>query len=166
MPGLRNKIEERFGHRLRTRVSGICVMNEKILMVKHIGLGETGVFWAPPGGGMDFGANAEENLIREVREETGFNVSVGPFLFVHEYLEKPLHAIELFFKINIEGGKINRGFDPEMSPEEQIIKEVKFMSFEELEALRGPRLHNIFNHCNHVSEILQMKGYFIFNKKP
>ncbi len=166
MSELQNKIKKRFGHHLRTRVSGICIDREKILMVKHAGLGETGIFWAPPGGGMDFGTTAKENLIREIREETGLDVSVGPFLFVHEYLEEPLHAIELFFKIDITGGEIHRGADPELSKEDQIIKEVKFMSFEELEALRGPRLHNIFSHCNPVSEILQMKGYFIFNKKP
>ena len=165
MSELQNNIRKRFGNRLRTRVCGICIEEGKMLMVKHAGLGEEGEFWAPPGGGMDFGANAEKNLIREVKEETGLDISVGPFLFVHEYLAEPLHAIELFFKIEVTGGRIQRGFDPELSTKNQIIREVKFMKFEEIEALRGPRLHNIFNESEHVSGIPQMKGYFIFHKK-
>jgi 8-oxo-dGTP diphosphatase len=165
MPELQNKIKDKFGYHLRTRVSGICIREEKILMVKHVGLGKTGTFWAPPGGGMIFGTTAKENLIREVKEETGLNVSVGPFLFVNEYLENPLHAIELFFRIEIKDGKIQRGFDPELSSEDQIIEEVRFMSFEEIEAMRGPQLHNIFNVSKHVSEVQFLKGYFILSKK-
>ncbi len=162
MSDLQNIINKRFGHHLRTRVSGICIENEKILLVRHAVLGKTGTFWAPPGGGMEFGMNAKENLIREVKEETGLNVSVGSFMFVHEYLEKPLHAIELFFRIEIDNGDIKCGSDPELSSNNQIIKEVKFMSFDEIASLRGPQIHNIFNVCKNISEIEFFRGYLIF----
>lgn len=162
MSDLQNIIKKKFGHRLRTRVSGICIKDEKILMVRHAGLGKTGTFWAPPGGGMDFGMNAKKNLIREVKEETGLDVTVGSFMFVHEYLGNPLHAIELFFRIIIEDGEIKRGFDPELSSNNQIIKEVKFMSFKEIVDLGGAQTHNIFSVCKSISEIEFLNGYLIF----
>jgi len=162
MSVLQNKIKEQFGNRLRTRVSGICIKNEKILMVRHAGLNQSDTFWAPPGGGMDYGMNTKNNLIREVKEETGLVVSVGQFLFVHEYLNEPLHAIELFFNVKIETGKIKHGFDPELSPQNQIIKEVKFMTFEEIDNLDKTQIHNIFNVCKRVSDIKFLKGYYIF----
>lgn len=162
MSALQNKIKEQFGNRLRTRVSGICIKDEKILMVRHSGLDDSNTFWAPPGGGMDYGMNANENLIREVKEETGLVVSVGSFMFTHEYLNKPLHAIELFFRIEIEAGELKRGFDPELSSKNQIIKEVKFMTFEEIKSLRITQVHNIFNVCTSISDVDLLNGYFIF----
>ena len=58
-------IVKHFGNRLRVRVNGILIENERILMVKHVGLGETGYLWAPPGGGIEFGTSAPQNLERE-----------------------------------------------------------------------------------------------------
>jgi len=68
-------------------------------MASHHSLGESGILWAPPGGGMDFGQSVEENLTREFREETGLKVEVKRFLFINEFLAVPLHAVELFFEV-------------------------------------------------------------------
>ena len=70
-----------------------------MLLVNHHSLNKGNDFWAPPGGGMDFGQSAEENLQREFLEDTGLKVDVEKFLCIHEYLKAPLHAIELIFKV-------------------------------------------------------------------
>ena len=99
MNRIREKIVEQFGNKLRIRVCGLCIEDEEILLVNHHSLNKNGDFWGPPGGGMDFGQSAEENLKREFIEETGLNIEIERFLFVHEYLSPPLHAIELVFKV-------------------------------------------------------------------
>src|SRR5689334_17426491 len=115
------KIAQEYGNKVRIRVCGLCWMDEKLLLVNHTGLGN-GAFWAPPGGGMDFGTSIQANLKREFVEETGLTVEIGPFLFGCEYIETPLHSVELFFKTTVIDGKLRVGSDPELD----IIKDVRF----------------------------------------
>ena len=66
------EIESKFGHHLRIRVNGVLIEGNKILLVKHR-MGSSRDFWSTPGGGMQFGSSAQENLVREFLEETNFN---------------------------------------------------------------------------------------------
>jgi 8-oxo-dGTP diphosphatase len=127
---MKENIINQYGNHLRVRVCGICVQDGKILLINHSGLNETGEFWAPPGGGLQFGETIEECLKREFLEETNTTVSMGKFLTVREFLKYPLHAIELCYEVSIESGEIEIGIDPEM--EEQIIKDIEWLSFEEV----------------------------------
>ena len=162
---VKERIIEEFGNRLRVRVSGICIEDEKILLVNHHSLNEQGDFWGPPGGGMDFGISAEENLKREFLEETGLDIEVNDFLFVHEYLSPPLHAIELVYRVYTIGGNVSVGTDPEMNSEEQIIKDVRFMNYSEVRGLDSDKLHQMFLHIKYMEEIKNLKGYFIWKGK-
>lgn len=157
-----NDIEDLYGGKLRVRVSGLCLKDDRILMVNHKRLGEKGIFWAPPGGGMIFGYSAEENLKREFKEETGFNIKINNFLFVHEFLRAPLHAIELFFSVEIIDGSLKKGSDPEMGHNNQIIDEVKFMDWVVLKNHKSSQVHQIFSRCSSFLEIFNLKGYFKF----
>jgi len=151
-----------FGNRLRVRVCGICFQNDKLLLVRHGGLGKKGYLLAPPGGGLHYNESAEACLIREFREETGLQIQVNRFLFIHEFMEPPLHAIELFFEVEIKGGNLEKGSDPEMNEEEQIIDQVSFMSETEIKTENEDQLHNVLNLCSPLQKLLDMKGYFIF----
>ncbi len=153
-------INQFYGHKLRIRVCGICIQNKRLLLVKHLGLGNNGYVWLPPGGGLNFGETAPSCLIREFREETGLHIHVKDFLFVYEFHEPPLHAIELFFAVAIEAGQVIKGKDPEMNDQQQIIDEVKFMSNAEIRKEKKDNLHHILSFCKHPNEILAMKGYF------
>lgn len=155
-------INQIYGNKVRVRVCGLCFQNDNLLLVKHEGLGEGGVLWAPPGGGLDFGITAEENLEREFLEETGLEVKVEDFLFINEFISDSLHAIELFFHVIYKGGALKTGEDPEMEGRHQIIKEVKFMSWSEINEINKSHLHDIFSTCSSTSEILNLKGYFKF----
>ncbi|MCG8311135.1 MAG: NUDIX hydrolase [Cytophagales bacterium] len=162
MQKIRKRVIEEFGHRLRVRVCGICIENEKILMVNHQSLTKENDFWGPPGGGMDFGSSAEENLKREFLEETGLRINVEDFLFVHEYLSPPLHAIELIFRVRRRSGTLRTGFDPEMGRKEQIIKHVQFMDIEEINALDRNSLHQMFTHLKSIKDIKTLRGYHLW----
>jgi ADP-ribose pyrophosphatase len=153
-----NSVHDLFGDRVRVRVCGICPMGNGIVMVNHKGL-RNGNFWAPPGGGIEFGENALECLKREMKEETGLEVEAGEFLFLTEYFDSPLHAIELFFLVVPKAGPLMTGSDPEMV-DNQIIIESKVMPWKEIEALDKQTLHGIFKILQNPSEILRLRGYF------
>ncbi len=161
---MKDEIIKKFGNHLRVRVSGILIQEGRILLAQHHSLGEAGILWAPPGGGMNFGTSAEENLVREFREETGFEVSVEDFLFVHEFLSPPLHAIELFFKVRQIGGSFITGKDPEMDDAGQIIQNIAFLGPKEIHAIGKKKIHGIFRELKNFREILETRGYFMSGK--
>lgn len=153
-----NPVHQIFGNQLRVRVCGVCLDQNKILLVNHHGL-KHGNFWAPPGGGLQFGETAEACLKREFKEETGLEVEIGDFLFATEFIHEPLHAIELFFITFLAGGVLKKGVDPEMGTE-QIIQEVKFFDREEIAQLNSGELHGIFEKAPDALKIVDLRGYF------
>jgi len=150
-----------FGNRLRLRVCGFMLLNNELLLVKHLHIGPKGVLWAPPGGGMDFGENAVTTLKREFMEETGLDIEVGDLAVVNEYLDLPLHAIELFFNVVQTGGKLTQGHDPEISGEDQIIREVRYVSFEELQTMDQDTLHHVLKGVKSKKELLAKTAYLM-----
>ncbi|WP_040664537.1 NUDIX domain-containing protein [Nafulsella turpanensis] len=160
----RDFIHQKYGNRLRLRVCGICIENGHILLVRHKGLGEEGELWLPPGGEAEWDSSLPDNLKREFKEETGLEISVKDFLFVHEHLQAPLHAVELFFSVQRKGGHLHRGTDPELSSQEQIIQEVRFMNFDELNRMGMKKLHALFHGCSSMEELNNKAGYFKFEK--
>jgi 8-oxo-dGTP diphosphatase len=161
MTDIAEEVKKTFGQKLRVRVCGICILQDKILLVNHRGLRKSNNFWAPPGGGMNFGELATETLEREFREETGYQIKTGRFLFVNEFMGKELHAIELFFEVEAVEGEIRMGTDPEL--QEQIIKEVKFVTLEELQSYQLEEIHSLLQGCTHLYDILQRNGYICLN---
>jgi 8-oxo-dGTP diphosphatase len=157
---MEDEIIKKFGNQLRVRVCGILIQTDRILMVMHRSLGKEGWLWAPPGGGMNFASSAHDNLIREFREETGLIIEIKRFLFVNEFYDLPLHAIEMFFEVQQTGGILEAGKDPEMSEENQIIKDIAFLSINDFHKIGLSRIHNIMHQCSSVGEILEMKGYY------
>jgi 8-oxo-dGTP diphosphatase len=162
---IKEEVDNLYGNRVRVRVCGICVQEDKILLIHHKGIGKKGSLWAPPGGGLDFGESAEQTLMREYKEETGLEVSVKEFLFVNEYFDAPLHAIELFFRIEITGGILTKGSDPEMNANKQIIQKLRYWSMEEI-LLQDPLMfHSILTNRKNINELLHQGG-FLSNATP
>lgn len=123
-------------------------------MVNHRGITQ-GPFWAPPGGGLEFGESLEESLQREFLEETGLTISVAEFQFGCQLIQRPLHAIELFFRVTIRDGELQKGQDPEMP----IIDEVRFMSPAELQQIPPAHLHGIFSHVASPEDVMSVNGF-------
>ena len=110
------KVRAKIGHDyVILNFSGGCVFNEsgEVLLQKR------GDFngWGFPGGAMEIGESAEETAIREIREETGYDVEIDEFIgvytkYFHAYPNgDQVQAIGLFFKCSIVGG--NKKIDGE-----------------------------------------------------
>ena len=151
-------VRQLYGGRTRIRVCGLCIERGRILLVNHAGLRD-GDFWAPPGGGIEFGETAPDALEREFLEETGLHVRVGQFLFVCELVSPPLHAVELFFEVETTGGQLLTGTDPE-SAAKPAIKDVRYHSFSDLDDLPSGSLHGIFTNAPEKGQINSLRGYF------
>jgi len=134
------------------------VKNDSILLVNHHGISNQD-FWAPPGGAIEFGEAAIDCLHREFSEEVGLSIKPGKFLFACEFIQHPLHAVELFFEVFPLSDQVHIGSDPEQgSP--SIIRAVKFMSWNEIKKLPTDQCHGILKHIDHPSKITTLNGYF------
>jgi ADP-ribose pyrophosphatase YjhB (NUDIX family) len=161
---LKKEIVKNFGERLRIRVNGVLIKEGEILMLKHK-MGENSYFWNVPGGGMEYGSNAEENLKREFYEETGLNVKVEKFLCTFEYLNPPLHTIELYFVVSKNGGEMILGKDPELTDQEQLISEIAFLGVEKIAQIKKSEKHQLFWNIKSIKDVVKWKGYFKFENK-
>jgi len=153
------EILNKYGNRVRVRVSGLCWKTDKLLMVNHKGLTK-GSFWAPPGGGIEFTQTAIESLIREFQEETALAITVGQFQFACEFIKHPLHAIELFFEVIYTSGDIHVGIDPESEKSSQIIREVSWLNFNEIMAIPEDERHGIFRFAETPSQLKKLSGFY------
>lgn len=84
------------------RIAGIAVHNGKVLLQKPTNED----FYSFPGGHVAFGETNAETLLREFREETGAEISVGELKWAAEVFfpwgESPCHQICLYYTVNIE----------------------------------------------------------------
>ncbi len=143
--------------KIRIRVCGILIENEKLLLVKHDGLGAKGTLWIPPGGGVEYGEKIVSALKREFEEEVGLKVKALKFLFVNEHIENGLHAVELFFLVNRESGAVKIGKDPEFGDNQQLIKDAKFHSSADLDNFPPEILHSLFNHVKNKDGLISFE---------
>jgi hypothetical protein len=74
-------------------------------------------------------------------------------------MNPPLHALELFFEVKIIGGKAQLGTDPEMQASQQIIQDLRWMSIEDIHQLPAVEVHTLFQRCQTLQDIYQLKGY-------
>jgi ADP-ribose pyrophosphatase YjhB (NUDIX family) len=98
--------------RLATRA--IIVEDGRLLLVNAYP-GNRSDLWGAPGGGAEPGLSLPENLRREVFEETGLAVEVGPLALVNEFHdpESGFHQVDLFFRCRITAGRLDPGWrDP------------------------------------------------------
>jgi ADP-ribose pyrophosphatase YjhB (NUDIX family) len=150
-----------FDDKLRVRVCGICLQNNAMLLVRHRGLYADHDFWAPPGGGLILGETVKNCLKREFKEETGLEIKVGRFLFINEFLQMPLHAVELFFEVEITGGNLIQGTDPELETNNQLISEVGFKTLPELNAIPLNQKHTILYELVNFDDIFIPENRFL-----
>ena len=151
------EIDQIYGNRVRLRVCGLLVRDDRLLLVNHSGLAP-GACWLPPGGGVEFGESLQTCLEREFFEETGLRVATGEFCFVCEFIKHPLHAVELFFRVTAIGGNLTTGSDPEMESGKQLIQSVDFLSWQSIAALPRDARHNVFNCVESPELVLGLSG--------
>lgn len=101
-----------------TRVSayGLVLQNEHILLCRvsnHLPF-DAG-YWTLPGGGIDFGEDPVEAMVREVYEETGLAVHplgiAGIDSFYVEDADGAFHGIRIIYRSELVGGSLRHEVD-------------------------------------------------------
>jgi len=133
------------------RVNGVLIEDGKILLVEQY-VTETR-HWAHPGGRPEFGETLKQGLIRELKEETGLDVSVGDLLYVTDRINKDSHVVIVSFLISKIGGKLGTGNGPEFATGK--IKSVKMVPLNELHDLGFS-----VDYCNLVRSGFPNRGSF------
>ena len=143
-----------YGNRIRARICGICIENDLVLMIGHQPILGENTFWSPPGGGLEFGEMAEDALQREFLEETGLEISVGKLVLMNEFVNLPLHGIELFFVVKRVGGELILGHDPEMEMSQQLIQKIEWLSLDKIKSLNLSEKHSFWQKYKSFDEII------------
>lgn len=106
---------------------------ERVLLVKTRHKKTGGYYWIAPGGMIEKGEYSREAAIREVKEETGLDISIRRLVWVEESKNDKgeVDYIHYFLGETIGGEKVT-GIDPELEANEQIILHVEYMSKEEI----------------------------------
>ncbi|WP_432463299.1 NUDIX domain-containing protein [Agarivorans sp. QJM3NY_33] len=114
----------------RIRAGGVILnKNNEILLVRHVD--HTGEWWVPPGGGFDDqDYSTIDTVKREVFEETGLTVQVGPLIYVREYSETStsIHHLEVFYLVTEYFGKETIDNLKGLGGDEFLIKELKWFA--------------------------------------
>ena len=68
--------------------------------------------WYVPSGFVEYGDEVEETARREVREETGLVVELGPLFGVYSYFDDPRQdGIIILYRASVVGGELEAGDD-------------------------------------------------------
>ncbi|MGB3316618.1 MAG: NUDIX domain-containing protein [Albidovulum sp.] len=117
--------------RLATRA---IIVQDGCLLLVNAYAGRRSDLWCAPGGGVEPGRSLPDNLVREVHEECGLHVSVGPLALVNEFHDPRtgFHQVDLFFRCTVVAGQL----DPGWSDPERVVHTRRFFAESELSAIR------------------------------
>ena len=113
----------------RLAARALILHEDRLLLVNAYPGARLGL-WCAPGGGCEAGQSLPENLAREVMEETGLSIAVGPPVLVNEFHdpETGFHQVDLFFRCTLVGGEL----DDTWEDPENVVTDRRFFSRVEL----------------------------------
>ncbi|MGG0655360.1 NUDIX hydrolase [Rummeliibacillus pycnus] len=106
--------------------AAIIMSDNKLLMVR----GKDTSSWSVPSGGIENGETAEEACVREVWEETGYNVGINKLLQIKKALIGNYHVTTSYFLCNVIDGQITY-HDPD-----EIIEEISWKTFNDFKKIQ------------------------------
>jgi 8-oxo-dGTP diphosphatase len=112
---------------IRARAQCIVHRNGKILMVRHRFKGQE--WWCLPGGGVKPGEEADAAALRELNEECCLDGKLVRLL--SRYTDD--QGVDIItYLVDIGKQQPHLGADPELTPDEQILREVRWLSLGEI----------------------------------
>lgn len=118
---------------VRLAVRGIILHQDRLLLVNAWPGGKSDLLCAP-GGGVENGHSLPDNLRREIHEETGLIVSVGPPVLVNEFHDPDgdFHQVDIYFRCSLAEALLPEGWkDPE-----GVVTERHWVTRAEMASLR------------------------------
>jgi 8-oxo-dGTP diphosphatase len=117
----------------RLAARALILLDNRLLLVNAYPGSRSDLFCAP-GGGVDSGASLHDNLRREVHEETGLAIDVGPPALINEFHDPAtgFHQVDIFFRCTVTGGEVTQSWrDPA-----HVVTNRRFFAREDLLARR------------------------------
>ncbi|MBM7068732.1 NUDIX hydrolase [Actibacterium sp. 188UL27-1] len=116
----------------RLAVRAVLIHENRLLLVNAWRKGSD--LWCAPGGGAEAGSSLPDNLIRELHEETGLHIVVGPPCLINEFHDPRTgyHQVEVFFRCTTASGTLPDGW----SDPEGIVKHRRWVTQDEMATLR------------------------------
>lgn len=117
----------------RLAVRALILDQNRLLLVNAYPGGRSDL-WCAPGGGTTPGTSLPVNLIREVHEETGLTIAVGPPALINEFHDPAtgFHQVDIFFRCTVTAGTLNVLWkDPE-----GVVTDRRYFSRRDLETGR------------------------------
>jgi ADP-ribose pyrophosphatase YjhB (NUDIX family) len=105
--------------RVRLAAYAWCDRDGEVLLVRVADRGPGHGLWMVPGGGLKFGEDPLDGLVREVVEETGLEVLPGELLGVRSTVIEPadtisrhrIQAVGILYRATVAGGSLNDEVD-------------------------------------------------------
>lgn len=91
-------------------------------------------FWVAPGGGVQGAEDLHAAVVREVREECGLVVEVGPLAYIEDLLSPGQRHCKLWFAARVLGGELST------THEEALKEHIVEVAWLDSEALRNRRV--------------------------
>ena len=77
-------------------VGAVVIKDEQILLIRRGKPPKAGE-WSLPGGGVELGETTETAVLREVKEETGLGVTLGPLIDAVDFIDRTQQGIRFHY---------------------------------------------------------------------
>ncbi len=105
--------------------AAVCINDQgDLLMIRN----ETDE-WAVPSGEIEKGETPEMCCIREVMEETGYQVAIEKPLFVKDQDVNGMNVTTYYYEVNVVGGMLS------LDDSEEDVKEIEWKTIDEVEEI-------------------------------
>lgn len=109
--------------------AGVCVNEKNELLMVLQGQPHEKKVWSIPSGGKELNESYEECCIREIKEETGYEVKIVKPLFVKEGTSYGFAVTVHYFEVEVVGGEC------QIQDPDELIHDVSWKSVDELKEL-------------------------------
>ncbi|WP_304618338.1 NUDIX domain-containing protein [Paracoccus sediminilitoris] len=110
-----------------------AILHRDRLLVVNAYPGQKSDLWCLPGGGVEPAQSLPQNLQREVTEETGLTIAVGPPILINEFHDPGgrFHQVELHFRATLDGPDTITLADPD-----GVVNRFRWVTRDQLTRLR------------------------------